>query len=60
MCRNGQLFLDQINDRDRAKVALPEIEHHVIAKHVEEPRDRRFVKAEFLFQFFDKFGWQTT
>ena len=52
--RDGHLFKDQVHDTDRAEVAFAEIEAHVVPHHVQEPLQRRFIKAELAFQFFDE------
>ena len=52
------LFQHQIHHADRAEITFAKIEAHIVPHHLQEPLHRRFVKAEFFFQFGYKFRWQ--
>jgi hypothetical protein len=54
--RDRQLFLDQLQHRHIAEIALPEIEHGVALEHQEETLMRRLVEAKLLFQLLDELG----
>ncbi len=56
--RHRHLFQHEVDHADRAEIALPEVEVHVVPDHRQEPFERRLVEPEFALEVGDELGRQ--
>src|SRR5690606_12778377 len=57
--RHRHLLEDEVDDADRAEIALAEVEGQVVAEHDEETLMRGLVEAELALELLDESGRQT-